>query len=88
MSDFNQTVKHKSEKFNIIFNILFKLLDTNIVIRINDEIEILKVFSKTIINVYYDNLFIIITIFSLSEQTFVYYITLIKMTDDFKQKLK
>ena len=85
---FNLTVKHKSEKSNIIFDTLFRLSGTNIIIGTNDEIEILKIFYETFIDVCHDNLFIMTTIFSLSKQTFVYHIILIKMTDDFKQKLK
>ena len=88
LSNFNLAVKHKSEKFNIIFDVLSKLSDTNIIIETNDRIKILKTFYKTFIDVCHDDLFVIITIFSLSKQTFVYYIILIKMTDDFKQKLK
>ena len=87
-SDFNLIVKHKSEKFNIISDILFKLLKTNIIIRTDDWIKVLKTFYETFIDVCHDNLHIMTIIFLLSKQTFVYYIILMKMTNYFKQKLK
>ena len=65
-----------------------KLLNKNIIIRTDDEIEIFKTFYEIFIDVYHDDLFIITTIFSLSEQTLVYHIILIKIINDFKQKLK
>ena len=88
LSSFNLVIKHKSEKSNIIFDVLFRLSDTNIIIRTDDEIEILKTFYEIVIDVCHDDLFVMTTISLLSKQTPVYYIILIKMTDDFKQKLK
>ena len=91
--NFNLIIKYKSNKFNIISNALFRLQKS--IIEIKNKIKILKLFYNTFIELCYENIVdvkascaILKYIFSISKQFFVYHIILIKMTKDFKQKLK
>ena len=91
--NFNLIIKHKSDKFNIISNALFKL--QKFIIEIKDKIEVLKSLYDTFIELCHENVIDVEAscaiskyTFLLSEQFFVYHIILIKMTNDFKQKLK
>ena len=82
--NFNLTIRYKVEKFNIISNVLLRLSNIS-QSNIKNKIDVFNVFY----NHYFD--------FSNDEFRFVilqnmsiitYYITLIKIFDDFKQKLK
>ena len=91
--NFNLIIKYKSSKFNIISDTLFKL--QKFIIKTKDKIEVLKLFYDIFIELCHKNIINAETscaiskyIFSLLKQFFVYHIILIKMTNDFKQKLK
>ena len=90
---FNLIIKYKSSKFNIISNALFRL--QRFTIKTENKIEILKSFYNTFIELCHENVIDVEVscaiskyTFSISEQFFAYHIILIKMTNDFKQKLK
>ena len=84
LSKFNLIIKHKFNKFNIIFDALSRF-QNNTNISINDKIDVLETLYDIFIEFCFKNLVIVTS--SLSKQS-IYHITLIKIIDVFKQKLK
>ena len=84
MSSFNLIVKHKFNKFNIIFD-AFSRFQKNINMLINQKIDVLKILYNILIEFYHENL-IIVTLLLLKQ--LIYHIILIKIINEFKQKLK
>ena len=82
--EFNLIVKHKFDKFNIILD-TFSRFQNDINVSINEKIDVLKTLYDVLIEFYHENLTIITSL--LSKQS-IYYIILIKMTNEFKQRLK
>ena len=86
LSNFNIVIRHKSNKSNVIFDVLSKLFDklstqSNVI----DKIEIFDVLYKHFVNLSNHELrFNIIQNLS----SINYYVTLIKMSNDFKQRFK
>ena len=86
LSSFNIVIRHKSNKSNVIFDVLSKLFDklstqSNVI----DKIEILDVLYEHFVNLSNHELrFDIIQNLS----SINYHVTLIKMSNDFKQRLK
>ena len=82
--NFNITIRHKFDKFNIIFDVLTRLSNKT-TIDVTNKVEILNIlyeYSIKLTNKKYR-----ITIIQ-DLSIVVYYITLMKMFDDFKNKLK
>ena len=84
LSNFNLIVKYKFDKFNIILD-AFSRFQNNTNVSINEKIDILKALYNVFIEFCHENLITITS--SLSKQS-IYYITLIKIINEFKQKLK
>ena len=82
--NFNFFIRHKIDKFNVIFDALFKLqVDVTFI----EKIDVLKSLYDFSIELCQDDL-IIKSIDSLSKQFVCYYIILIKMTNELKKRLK
>ena len=82
--DFNFFIRHKIDKFNVIFDVLFKLqVDVTFI----KKIDVLKLLYDFLIELYQGDL-IIKSIDSLSKQLVCYHIILIKMTNELKKRLK
>ena len=86
LSNFNIAIRHKSDKSNVIFDVLSKLFDklstqSNVI----DKTEIFDVLYEHFVNLSNHELRfnIIQNLSSIS-----YHVTLIKMSNDFKQRLK
>ena len=77
--DFNLQMKHKIDKFNIMSNIFFHF-QTNMIT--TKKINILKVFYESFIQLCVDDEI------TKKFHALIYHITLIKLTNDFKKKLK
>ena len=82
--NFNFFIRHKINKFNVIFDVLFKLQVDMTFIK---KIDVLKLLYEFSIELYEKNL-IIKTMKLLTKQFVCYYMTLIKMTNEFKKRLK
>ena len=86
LSNFNIVIRHKSNKSNVIFDVLSKLFNklstqSNVI----DKVEILDVLYKHFVNLSnYELRFDIIQNLS----SINYHVTLIKMSNDFKQRFK
>ena len=86
LSSFNIVIRHKSDKSNVIFDVLSRLFDklstqSNVI----DKTEILDVLYEHSVNLSNHELrFDIIQNLS----SINYHVTLIKMSNDFKQRLK
>ena len=84
LSDFNLFIRHKTDKFNVISNVLFKLqVDVTFI----EKINVLKLLYKFSIELCKDNL-IIKSIDFLSKQLVCDHIILIKSTNELKKRLK
>ena len=76
--EFNFAIRHKNDKKNMIFNALFKL---------QTKINVAFEKKQTMFENLYDNFISVLKQHVLSKVVFIYYITLIKMSDDFKKRL-
>ena len=77
---FNLQVKHKIEKFNIIFDVFFRLqADVNTI----EKIDVFETLYEVLIQLCNDDL---VTV--LSKSLSIYYIILIKLTNEFKTRLQ
>ena len=82
--DFNFSIRYKIDKFNVIFDVLFKL---QINVTFIEKIDVLKSLYDFLIELCKDDL-TIKSVNSLSKQLVCYHITLIKMTNELKKRLK
>ena len=82
--NFNLIICYKTEKFNIISNVLSRLLNMS-QLNIKNKINVFDVFYNHYFN-FSNNEFRFVILQNMS--IIAYYIILIKMFDDFKQKLK
>ena len=84
LSKFNLSIKHKSNKFNIMFDVLSRLqIDTNV--SINEKVDVLETLYDSSIEFCDEDR---VTIKSLMLNQSIYHIILMKMTDEFKNRFK
>ena len=82
--NFNLLVRYKFEKFNVISNVLSRLLNV-LQSNVKNKIEVLNALYNYLINFSNNELrFVILQ----NMSTITYYIILIKMFDEFKQRFK
>ena len=77
---FNLILHYKNNKKNVIFDALFKL-------QIEIDINVMLEKKQIVFENLYDNSMLISKRYALSKQISIYYITLIKINDDFKERL-
>ena len=82
--NFNLIIRYKIEKFNIISNVLSRLLN-KLQLNIKNKIDVFDVFYNYYLN-FSNNEFRFVILQNMSIIT--YYIILMKIFNDFKQKLK
>ena len=78
--NFNLQVKHKIKKFNIVLNVLSRL---QIDVVINEKIDVFETFYEIFIHLCKNDLII-----AFSKSLSIYYITLMKLTNEFKFRLQ
>ena len=76
--DFNLSIRHKVDKINIISNVLFKLQAN---VSLIEKIDVLKSLYNHSVTSLFENLTVEISVF-------YYHVALIKMSNDFKLRLK
>ena len=81
--EFNLNVRHKSNKFNVVSDVLLRLKKIDVFQK--EKIEILKFFYDVFIELCEED--VIIVVF-LSSVLWIYNMTLMKLTNEFKKRLK
>ena len=78
--DFNLQMKHKTEKFNVIFDVFLGL---QVDVIINEKIDVFETFYEVFIQLCNDDLTIVF-----SKSLSIYHIILIELTNEFKIRLQ
>ena len=73
-------MKHKTEKFNVIFDVFLRL---QVDVIINDKIDVFETFYEVFIQLCNDDLTIVF-----SKSLSIYHIILIELTNEFKFRLQ
>ena len=83
--NFNIAVRHKIDKFNVIFNVLFRFSDTSRQQNVTNKIDILNVLYDHVVKLLKYKLYFFIL---QNLLTIIYHATLMKIFNNFKQRLK